>query len=103
VSGSHISESFAEEKTMASAAQSIQLNPVSPENLLDPVPLYSELRANAPVLWSDMLRAWFITRHDDVMNCFRDARLTGDRRKLFDLQLGTSLASSGRACPTRWA
>jgi cytochrome P450 len=73
---------------MASAAQSIQLNPVSPENLLDPVPLYRELRANAPVLWSDMLHAWFITRHDDVMNCFRDTRLTGDRRKLFELQLG---------------
>jgi cytochrome P450 PksS len=26
-----------------------------------------------------MLQAWFVTRHDDVMNCLRDSRLSADR------------------------
>jgi cytochrome P450 len=72
---------------MAEPAGVLQLNPVSPENLLDPVPLYRELRSNDPVHWSDLLNAWLIFRYDDVMNCFRDSRLTGDRTKLFEFQL----------------
>ena len=73
---------------MVSTAAQLQINPLSPENLADPIPLYREMRANTPVFWSDMLNAWFITRYNDVKNCFRDSRLTGDRRKLFALQLG---------------
>jgi cytochrome P450 PksS len=56
---------------MTSAAQKHPSNVVSPENLLDPHPLYRELRENDPVHWSDVLNSWLITRHDDVMSCYR--------------------------------
>jgi cytochrome P450 PksS len=71
---------------MASAARKLQLNPVAPENLLDPVPFYKELRENDPVHWSDAVHAWFITRHDDVMNGMRDPRLSADRTKVLEQQ-----------------
>lgn len=72
---------------MASAARTLQLNPVAPENLLDPVPLYRELRSNDPVHWSDAVQSWFITRHDDVVNCFRDPRLSANRVRFYEDQL----------------
>ncbi len=72
---------------MGSAARQLVINPVSPENLLDPVPLYEEMRKNAPVFWSDLVQAWFITRNEDVMNCFRDSRLSANRTRFYEAQL----------------
>jgi cytochrome P450 PksS len=72
---------------MTSAAQKHPINPVSQENLLDPLPLYRELRENDPVHWSDVLNAWVMTRHDDVTSCYRDPRLSADRMKFFEYQL----------------
>jgi cytochrome P450 PksS len=71
---------------MASAARKLQLNPVDPENLLDPVPFYKELREKDPVHWSEAVHAWFLTRHDDVMNGLRDSRLSADRAKVLEHQ-----------------
>ncbi|WP_373371794.1 cytochrome P450 [Archangium lansingense] len=64
----------------------LQLNPVAPENLLDPVPFYKELRENDPVHWSEVLHGWFLTRHDDVMNGLRDPRLSADRSQVMAYQ-----------------
>jgi cytochrome P450 PksS len=72
---------------MTSAAQKHPINPGSQENLLDPHPLHRELRENDPVHWSDVLNAWLITRHDDVMSCYRDPRLSANRMKFFEYQL----------------
>ena len=72
---------------MAGSARKSQLNPVDPENLLDPIPLYKELRENAPVFWSDAVQAWLITRHQDVTNAFRDSRLSADRTRFLEHQL----------------
>jgi cytochrome P450 len=72
---------------MSSAAQMLQLNPVSPENLLDPTPLYQVLRHNVPVYWSDAVNAWFLTRFDDVVACFRDPRLSANRVPASEAQL----------------
>ncbi|MFL5354099.1 cytochrome P450 [Archangium sp.] len=71
---------------MASAARKLQLNPVDPENLLEPVPFYKELRENEPVHWSDAVHAWLLTRHDDVMNGLRDPRLSADRVQVMEHQ-----------------
>lgn len=71
---------------MASAARKLQLNPVDPENLLEPVPFYKELRENEPVHWSDAVHAWLLTRHDDVMNGLRDPRLSADRVAVMESQ-----------------
>jgi cytochrome P450 PksS len=59
------------------------LNVVSPENLLNPFPLYRRLQESDPVHWSEQVQAWFVTRHEDVTACFRDPRLSANRVQLF--------------------
>jgi len=72
---------------VGSAVRQVVINPVSPENLLDPVPLYREMRNQAPVFWSELVHAWFITRHEDVVSCFRDSRLSANRTRFYEVQL----------------
>jgi cytochrome P450 PksS len=69
---------------MASAAQQSHLNPVTPENLLDPIAVYKALREEDPVHWEESAQAWFITRYSDVSNCFRDSRLSADRSIVYE-------------------
>lgn len=59
------------------------INLVSPENLLQPNPVYRQLQESDPVHWSELMQSWFVTRYDDVTDCFRDARLSADRTQLF--------------------
>lgn len=73
---------------MPSDAPRPHLIPVSPENLLNPVQLYRDLRTQEPVYWSDVVNAWFISRYDDVLACLRDPNLSADRLKLFENQMG---------------
>lgn len=63
------------------------LNPVSPENLSNPLPFYATLRETDPVHWSPELHGWFLTRHDDVMNAFRDPRFSANRVGLYEAQM----------------
>lgn len=50
------------------------------EAIADPAPTYHEmLQTDQGVHYSDTLRAWFITRHDDVAAALRDPRLSSDR------------------------
>src|SRR5205823_276854 len=44
-------------------------------------PYLAQLRSEDPVHWSQAHRAWLITRYDDVVDCFRDKRLSADRVK----------------------
>jgi cytochrome P450 len=58
--------------------------------IADPHPLLHRMRREDPVHYSRALGAWVVTRYDDVVGAFRDARLGGDRtRFLIDGQLGT--------------
>ena len=50
-------------------------NLVRPEALANPHPIYDELRRESPVHWSDELRAWILSRYDDVMAALHDSRL----------------------------
>jgi cytochrome P450 len=80
---------------MTSVAHQMDLNPVSPTNLLNPSPLYRELREHHPVHWSEEIRCWLVTRYDDVTDCFRNSRLSADRSKFYAQQLqglGTDIA-----------
>jgi len=72
---------------MATEAQVLPPNHITPEALRNPVALYTELRSNDPVHWSATMGAWIITRYDDVMNCFRHPNLSADRGKLFEHQV----------------
>jgi cytochrome P450 len=72
---------------MTSTTRGLDLNPVSPENLRNPIPLYKELRESDPVHWSDVLQAWLITRYDDLVTYCRDPRLSADRSKYYANQI----------------
>ena len=45
---------------------------VSKQFLVDPYPLLRQLQTEAPVIWSETVGAWIVTRYDDVMVTFRD-------------------------------
>jgi len=51
----------------------------SPEYLAEPWPILAHLRTEAPVFWSESQHAWIITRHADVLQAFRDMRLSASR------------------------
>jgi cytochrome P450 len=53
----------------------IQFNPMDPEFVADPYPMYHRLRAEDPVHHSS-LGFWVLTRYPDVMAMLRDPRLT---------------------------
>ncbi len=53
----------------------IQFNPMDPEFVADPYPVYHRLRAEDPVHHSP-LGFWVLTRYADVMAMLRDPRLT---------------------------
>jgi cytochrome P450 PksS len=48
---------------------------LSDEALIDLHPMLHRLRQDDPVHWSEEHRAWVLTRYDDVLSAFRDARL----------------------------
>jgi pimeloyl-[acyl-carrier protein] synthase len=50
-----------------------------PQFLADPWPILRRLRDQDPVFWSATHRAWIVTRHADVLQCFRDRRLSASR------------------------
>jgi pimeloyl-[acyl-carrier protein] synthase len=53
---------------------SVIFNPMDPEFLADPYPMYHRLRAEEPVHHSP-LGFWVLTRYDDVVAALRDPRL----------------------------
>jgi cytochrome P450 PksS len=40
------------------------------------------LQESAPVHWSEQAQSWFVTRHEDVVACFRDPRRSAYRPRL---------------------
>jgi cytochrome P450 len=43
-----------------------------PAVLADPYPTYDRLRRHSPLFWSEQLRCWLLTRHDDATTALRD-------------------------------
>lgn len=68
---------------MISLTEKPEVSLISPENLLNPNPLYRYLQESEPVHWSEPLQSWVVTRHEDVAACFRDPRLSAARTQLF--------------------
>ena len=62
----------------------LDYNPNDSEILSDPFPLYARLRDEEPAHWSPRLRAWVLTRYDDVKRvCLDTAGMSSDRLRPF--------------------
>jgi cytochrome P450 len=56
----------------------VPFDPADPATREDPYPAYARLRDEDPAHWCPRLRAWLLSRYDDVAAGLRDARLTAD-------------------------
>jgi len=65
------------------AASDIEFRPDTPEFLRDPFPLYRRMREQDPVHWSPRLKAWVLTRYDDVKAVCLDKEMSSDRLRPF--------------------
>jgi cytochrome P450 len=61
----------------------MDFRPDSPEFLADPFPIYRRLREDDPVHWSPRLKAWVLTRYDDVRQVLLDREISSDRMRPF--------------------
>src|SRR6195256_5651161 len=62
---------------------SIDYRPNDPSVLADPFPLYQRMRDEDPAHWSPVLKAWVLTRYDDVKRVCLDLRMSSDRLRPF--------------------
>ncbi|HWN11480.1 MAG TPA: cytochrome P450 [Pyrinomonadaceae bacterium] len=53
-----------------------QYNPYLPNVHANPYPHYHRLQHENPVHWSDAMQAWVISRHADILEAFRERRLS---------------------------
>jgi cytochrome P450 len=61
----------------------MEFRPDAPEFLRDPFPVYRRMRAQDPVHWSPRLKAWVLTRYDDVKAVCLDKEMSSDRLRPF--------------------
>ena len=62
-------------------------DPADPEVRRNPFPLYTRLQDEDPVHWSPALRAWVLTRYDDVRQVAMSESMSPDRLRPFYAQL----------------
>jgi cytochrome P450 len=63
---------------------SLEYRPNDPAVVADPFPLYSRLRDEDPAHWSPSLKAWVLTRYEDVRRvCLDTAGMSSDRLRPF--------------------
>ncbi|MGY9073704.1 MAG: cytochrome P450 [Acidimicrobiales bacterium] len=56
-----------------------EFNPFTPKAIADPYPNYQALADRGPLVWSDKLTTWILTRHSDCLDFFRHEHLSADR------------------------
>jgi hypothetical protein len=61
----------------------LDYRPDDPATLADPFPLYRRLRDEDPAHWSRDLKAWVLTRYEDVKRVCLDSRMSSDRLRPF--------------------
>ena len=74
-------------------AVKLEFRPDDPAFLSDPFPLYRRMRQEDPAHWSPSLKAWVVTRYDDVKRiCLDTAGMSSDRLRPFFAVLPSSAA-----------
>ena len=71
----------------------LEYRPNDPTLLADPFPLYRQLRDADPAHWSPLLKAWVLTRYEDVKRVCLDARMSSDRLRPFFATLPSAEAA----------
>ena len=66
-----------------SVTEAIDFRPDTPAFLADPFPAYRQLREQDPVHWSPKLKAWVLTRYDDIKAVCLDREVSSDRLRPF--------------------
>ena len=61
----------------------LHFQPADPGWLADPFPLYRRLQDDDPAHWSPVLKAWVLTRYDDVKRVCLDSTMSSDRLRPF--------------------
>jgi hypothetical protein len=62
---------------------SIDYRPDDPAFLADPFPLFRRLQDEDPCHWSPRLKAWVVTRYEDVRRILLDGQMSSDRLRPF--------------------
>jgi hypothetical protein len=65
----------------------LHYRPNAPEVLADPFPLFARMREEDPVHWSPELKAWVLTRYEDVKRVCLDETMSSDRLRPFFAKL----------------
>jgi len=61
----------------------LDYKPNDAATLADPFPLYARLREEDPAHWSPRLKAWVLTRYEDVKRVCLDSSMSSDRLRPF--------------------
>ena len=64
-------------------AEALDFRPDAPAFVADPFPVFRRLREEDPVHWSPRLKAWILTRYDDVRAVCLDKEISSDRLRPF--------------------
>src|SRR5262245_37919044 len=82
----------------------VAYRPEDPAVVADPFPLYRRLQDEDPVHWTSALRAWVLTRYEDVKAACLDLQgLSSDRlTPFFAASPEASRMAALQACLTRW-
>jgi len=76
----------------------LEYRPSDPNVLADPFPLYRRLQDEDPAHWSPSLKAWVLTRYDDVKRVCLDLGMSSDRlRPFFRALPSTEMTSVAQA------
>jgi cytochrome P450 len=80
-----------------SVAEAIDFRPDAPDFLRDPFPVLRRMREEDPVHWSPRLKAWVLTRYDDIKAVCLDKEVSSDRlRPYFATLPGEEAARIGQ-------
>ena len=72
----------------------VDYQPNDPAVLSDPFPLFARMRDEDPAHWSPLLKAWVLTRYDDVKRaCLDTAGMSSDRLRPFFAKLPSEEAA----------
>lgn len=68
--------------------ESVTTNPMAPDQIENPYPIYARLRRERPVFYSPMFDLWVVTRYADIAEVERDTE---------------RFSSARSSCRSRWA